>query len=89
MLKGQLVCKGAVVGRLKAHCGGSPQQHGQVCIFLLYLSNLSQLADTPFQSCSTAGLPHREDAPFSLDLSLLPPCGPALLRKYPRLVLGL
>lgn len=83
--------------RLKIGSGGSSKsslrwfnskQNNQVC-FLLYFSNLSHLAASPFQSCPTAWLPQREDVPFTLDLSFLPPWVPAFIRKYPCHVPGL
>lgn len=43
----------------------------------------SYLVASSFQTRSTAWLPWRKDAPFSLDQRLLPPCVSVLFRKYP------
>lgn len=65
----------------------SYQQNCHVCIFLLYFSDPPCLA--PLQSCSMAGLPKREDGPFSLNLKLAAPCCNPRQKMYSSLVLGM
>ena len=59
------------------------------CIFLLYFSNPPCLADAPLHSRSMAGLPQREDGPFSLDLKLATLCCNPRQKIYSSLVLGM
>ena len=67
----------------------SYQQNCHVCIFLLYFSNPPCLADAPLHSRSMAGLPQREDGPFSLDLKLATLCCNPRQKIYSSLVLGM
>ena len=67
----------------------SYQQSCHICVFLLYFSNPPcLLADAPLHSCSVAGLPEREDGPFSLDLKLATLCCNPHQKIYSSLVLG-
>ena len=78
-----------MLGRLKTHCGDSLISKAVISVFLLYFSNPPcLLADAPLHSCSVAGLPEREDGPFSLDLKLATLCCNPHQKIYSSLVLG-